>query len=239
MRRWRSLSVSCSDGHRRLSLRIPSRQHSPMQSPFSFTPVSHPCHPRYSLSSFSQLHPGTLLARFGWLFLLAGGTLGIILIKIGTPHRLKFWLYAHIALCLIGVLFLASSWLASRNWLNAGFLQRSLRFAALALLIASVSVGAWWTRPSPGKIPTASTTPPSPLPPWIRKATAPTAIFPQFRPDQRRQLHPSDYFLKSQACERCHSDIYKQWQSSMHHFSSFNNSVVSQKHRVHAGSRRR
>ena len=34
---------------------------------------------------------------------------------------------------------------------------------------------------------------------------------------------PSDYFLKSQACERCHSDIYKQWQSSMHHFSSFNN----------------
>ena len=34
---------------------------------------------------------------------------------------------------------------------------------------------------------------------------------------------PSDYFLKSQACERCHADIYKQWESSMHHFSSFNN----------------
>src|SRR5262249_50509757 len=34
---------------------------------------------------------------------------------------------------------------------------------------------------------------------------------------------PSDYFLQSQACERCHSDIYKQWQSSVHHFSSFNN----------------
>src|ERR1700688_5072071 len=59
------------------------------------------------------------LARFGWLFLPAGGALGIALIKIGTPHRLKIWLYTHIALCLIGVLFLASAWLASRGWLNA------------------------------------------------------------------------------------------------------------------------
>ena len=32
-----------------------------------------------------------------------------------------------------------------------------------------------------------------------------------------------EYFMESQSCERCHSDIYKQWQSSMHHFSSFNN----------------
>jgi len=29
--------------------------------------------------------------------------------------------------------------------------------------------------------------------------------------------------MQSQACERCHSDIYKQWNSSAHHFSSFNN----------------
>ena len=52
------------------------------------------------------------LVRFGWFFLLAGGALGIVIIKIGTPHRLKIWLYTHIALCLIGVLFLSSSWLA-------------------------------------------------------------------------------------------------------------------------------
>ena len=29
--------------------------------------------------------------------------------------------------------------------------------------------------------------------------------------------------MESQSCERCHADIYKQWQSSAHHFSSFNN----------------
>ena len=34
---------------------------------------------------------------------------------------------------------------------------------------------------------------------------------------------PSSYFLESQKCGECHRDIYKQWQSSAHHFASFNN----------------
>ena len=33
----------------------------------------------------------------------------------------------------------------------------------------------------------------------------------------------SDFFMNSESCRRCHSDIYDQWQSSMHHFASFNN----------------
>ncbi|MCB1019402.1 MAG: tetratricopeptide repeat protein, partial [Acidobacteria bacterium] len=34
---------------------------------------------------------------------------------------------------------------------------------------------------------------------------------------------PSDFFMESEACQECHSDIYDQWHSSAHHFSSFNN----------------
>ncbi len=173
---------------------------------------------------FKGLTQEPWLARFGWLFILAGGALGIILIKIGTPHRLKFWLYTHIALCLIGVLFLASSWLASRNWLNAGFLQQSLRFAALALLIASVSVGAWWTRTILWKN-TYRVNNPSIAPATMdQEGDGPSGkFFPSSVQTKDGNYIPSDYFLKSQACERCNSDIYKQWQSSMHHFSSFNN----------------
>ncbi len=48
-----------------------------------------------------------------------------------------------------------------------------------------------------------------------------------FFPSSAQTLHhgqiPASYFMESQSCERCHSDIYKQWQSSAHHFSSFNN----------------
>ena len=34
---------------------------------------------------------------------------------------------------------------------------------------------------------------------------------------------PSKYFMESDACQRCHQDIFKEWNSSAHHFSSFNN----------------
>ena len=34
---------------------------------------------------------------------------------------------------------------------------------------------------------------------------------------------PASYFTESDSCQRCHADIYKEWQGSAHHFSSFNN----------------
>lgn len=34
---------------------------------------------------------------------------------------------------------------------------------------------------------------------------------------------PSEFFMDSATCGRCHVDIYKQWQSSAHRFGSFNN----------------
>ncbi|MGH9470739.1 MAG: tetratricopeptide repeat protein, partial [Terriglobia bacterium] len=34
---------------------------------------------------------------------------------------------------------------------------------------------------------------------------------------------PVSYFLTSKSCQPCHADIYRQWYSSMHHYSSFNN----------------
>src|SRR5216684_4461494 len=57
---------------------------------------------------FRLLHQESLLTRLGWVSLAAGALLGIVLIRIGTPLRLKPWLYAHIALCVLGVLFLAA-----------------------------------------------------------------------------------------------------------------------------------
>src|SRR5207244_6618209 len=88
----------------------------------------------------------TLLGRLGWLWLAAGALLGIVLIKIGTPLRLKPWLYAHIALCLLGTLFLLTSWLDSKGWLGGDLLHRASGFATLTLLIVVIAAGAWWTR---------------------------------------------------------------------------------------------
>src|SRR5205823_13920120 len=87
---------------------------------------------------------GTILARLGCILLAAGSALGIVLIKIGTPHHLWNWLYAHIVLCLLGVLLLASSWLHSKGWLGQTNVIRALRFALLAILTFTISAGMWF-----------------------------------------------------------------------------------------------
>src|SRR5258707_151030 len=97
---------------------------------------------------FRLLRQESPLARAGWTSLAAGALLGIALIKIGTPLRLKPWLYAHIALCVLGTLFLAMSWLISKGWLGDSIVRCALGFAALTLFTAGSSSGEGGTRRS-------------------------------------------------------------------------------------------
>jgi len=76
---------------------------------------------------FRGLARDSLLTKFGWLFLTVGAALGIVLIVIGTPHRFKTWLYAHIAVCAVAVIFLTAAWMLERGWLGVSPLQRTMR----------------------------------------------------------------------------------------------------------------
>src|SRR6266481_4261904 len=89
------------------------------------------------------------LALVGWVLLAVGAVLGVVLIFIGTLSRLKPWLYAHIALCVVGSLFVLTAWLASRSWLGTTTAQRVFRFAGLVLATAAIAAGAWWSREIP------------------------------------------------------------------------------------------
>ncbi len=172
------------------------------------------------------LRGATNLARFGWILLAAGSVLGIILIKIGTPLRLWNWLYAHIVLCILGVLLLAASWLNFKGWLGQTNLTRALRFAGLAILTFAISAGLWWTRKI-GWQDTRSNRIINPLMAPASMDREGDGASGKFFPSSAQTIHdvniPSQYFMKSDACKRCHADIYEQWNSSMHHFSSFNN----------------
>jgi tetratricopeptide (TPR) repeat protein len=166
------------------------------------------------------------VARLGWVLLGAGALLGIVLIKIGTPLRLKSWLFAHIALCVLGTLLVAASWLNSKGWLGQTILSRGLSFAALALLTAAIAAGTWWTREAGWNNSKANRIANPLMPPDSMDREGDGAqgkFFPSSAQTKDGGNIPSEYFMKSDACERCHADIYKQWNSSMHHFSSFNN----------------
>jgi Tfp pilus assembly protein PilF len=54
-------------------------------------------------------------------------------------------------------------------------------------------------------------------------AGASSPFFPSSADTNVGGIIPANFFLTSETCGRCHQDIYEEWQSSMHHFSSFNN----------------
>jgi len=47
--------------------------------------------------------------------------------------------------------------------------------------------------------------------------------FPSSAQTSNGKTIPASFFQDSKACQPCHADIYRQWESSMHHYSSFNN----------------
>lgn len=166
----------------------------------------------------------TWLARSGWILIIFGTALGLALIKLGTPHRLKTWLYAHILFSVLGALFVATDWLGSRSWLGSGNPRALLRFASLLLLTVSLAAGAWWSRTIAWRTAYVVHNPKMPPADMTGEGDGPHGkFFPSSAQTKDGNYIPSQYFLQSKACERCHADIYKQWESSAHHFSSFNN----------------
>jgi len=161
---------------------------------------------------FRGIRKERLLARFGWILLAAGAALGLALIRLGTPHRLKAWLYAHIALCTLGVIFLAASWLLTRGWLGASFARQLVGFAALLLVTTGIAAGTWYAREFAWQNRYVVNNPAiSPATMLQEGDGAHGKFFPSSAQTTDGQYIPSGYFLKSQACERCHADIYKQW----------------------------
>src|SRR5260370_8563331 len=55
-------------------------------------------------------------ARCAWALLACGAILGLALIYLGTPHRLKGWVYAHIFLSAPPVLLLPASSITPPRW---------------------------------------------------------------------------------------------------------------------------
>jgi Flp pilus assembly protein TadD len=162
--------------------------------------------------------------RFGWLLIATGTLLGLVLIKIGTPNRFRAWLYLHIALCAVGVLLVATSWLARRGWLGKGFTGAAASFGLLTLLMTGIAAGSWWTRNAAWKNSNRVVNPHMPTETMDGEGDGPNGkFFPSSVQTKDGKNIPAKYFMQSQACERCHRDIYNQWNSSAHHFSSFNN----------------
>jgi Flp pilus assembly protein TadD len=162
--------------------------------------------------------------RIGWVLLFAGGIIGCVLIKVGTISTETRVLYSHIILCLAGTGILFADWLGRRGWLGRGVIWGFARTTICLLLLSGLGWGAWTVRNSlwlyRARIQNPSD---SPATMNTEGDGANGPFFPSSAQVYGNQKIPSEFFMQSDSCKRCHAEIYKEWSSSAHHFSSFNN----------------
>jgi tetratricopeptide (TPR) repeat protein len=146
------------------------------------------------------------------------------LIRRGNLNEVRWVLLAHIGAGAVAVVaFAPTAWRMSAGT-TGGTKRFGAVYACAALLIGVVPLGAaLWTA--------AHANPDDRI---LNPATAPTSMegegagpdspfFPSSAQTNVGGLIPADFFTDSALCGECHKDIYEQWNSSAHHFASFNN----------------
>lgn len=144
----------------------------------------------------------------------AAAAVGLYLVIAGSLREHRWALYAHIAcgVLAIGLLAFIPRW-------------RLPVAMALALIAAVPAITSMHGRlyPNPNdriRNPVAGVIPAS----MEEEGAGPKSPFwPSSADTNTKGTIPSTFFLDSKLCGECHKDIYEQWNSSVHHFASFNN----------------
>jgi Tfp pilus assembly protein PilF len=139
---------------------------------------------------------------------LLGGALGIgvYLAVVGNTSDQAWVLAAHIAAAVVGTALLSR--------------QHRAGVTALAMLpLATWFYDRNYYQPSQ-RIQNPTLTIPASM---KEEGRADSPFWPSPADTNVKKTIPSDFFMDSKLCGECHKEIYEQWDSSMHHFASFNN----------------
>jgi len=145
---------------------------------------------------------------------------GLWLTVAGNVLQTRPVYWAHVVAAALGVAALGA-WLWRRGSEWPRFRQAFA--AAVVLLIVLPAAAALWRKSHPDPadriknpliVPTAMT----------EEGGGPKSpFFPSSAKTNVGGIIPSNFFMDSAACGECHKDAFKQWNSSAHHFASFNN----------------
>jgi tetratricopeptide (TPR) repeat protein len=175
----------------------------------------------HALRRFGGFSPMLKLAT---ILLAVSAAFGLFIMKVGATRPFRWALYSHIAFAVAGsipllfVLFreLARSYAASR--------RKSIVYAGIALLaflfpVASTAYNRYTSEARQRIVNPDSV----PLSMEGEGAGPNNPFFPSSAETNVGGIIPSTFFMTSKECARCHKEIYDQWNSSVHHFGSFNN----------------
>jgi len=165
------------------------------------------------------------VASIAGAVLIVAAATGLIVMVRGatTPHR---WLVrTHVVFSVGGAAFLLFAlFTAARRSESARVRRRAMLYPLTGCALVAAALGgsnvAERQRQQQFRIQNPATPPVS----MAGEGAGPNGpFFPSSADTTRGGIIPADFFTTSAACGRCHTDIYNQWKSSVHHFSSFNN----------------
>lgn len=164
----------------------------------------------------------------GWTGLAVsavGVATGLVILFTGATTPYRKVVDAHVLAASIGAgLLLGSAWRFSGAWAHSR--SRALLRAAVGLVVLAAAGAAVYANgrdarwraayriQNPTLVPTAMDQ---------EGAGASSPFFPSSANTNVNGIIPANFFMTSESCGRCHKELYDEWKSSMHHFSSFNN----------------
>lgn len=159
-----------------------------------------------------------LIRGYPAIALGASAVLGLALAWFGNTRDLRWLLIAHFV---VGVIAIAALLHWAMRASEQGLVRAALAGGLIALLVPAFVVGLKRVRPNPrDRITNPLLTPVS----MEAEGAGPKSPFwPSSANTNTGNVIPSNFFMDSKQCGECHKDIYEQWNSSAHHFGSFNN----------------
>jgi tetratricopeptide (TPR) repeat protein len=176
-------------------------------------------------SAVAQGFSPVLAKSITWLLLAAAATSGIVLTIVGATTPNAWLLRAHIVTAVTGsaMLLLSVAWAAVRT--GTARIRTTAVIAASCIVLASVAAAIAAYRQDAARRERYRIVNPEVVPARMEEEGAgpPSPFFPSSANTTVDGTIPANFFLTSASCGRCHREIYDQWNSSAHHFSSFNN----------------
>lgn len=177
----------------------------------------------FSIYAYKQFRRISTLGRIGIVGIVVGIISGGYLMVVGATTPYRWLLITHIITVGVGSL------LFSVHLLRDGdLLTPSLRKVGIVVLVGIVlfPLGARLTQhylPNETYLVENPALPPTSM--YEEGGGTTGHFFPASVETETGALIPTDFFLTSETCaaKGCHPDIYRQWNESAHHFSSFNN----------------
>ncbi len=177
----------------------------------------------FSIYVYRQLKRISKLGQVGSIGIVIGIISGGYLMIVGATTPYQWLLITHIVSISAGSILLCIHLLRDQQFLTP--LLKKINIGVLVVVVL-FPIGAKLTQhylPNETYLVENPALPPTSM--YEEGGGTTGHFFPASVETETGALIPTDFFLTSETCatKGCHPDIYRQWNESAHHFSSFNN----------------